>query len=135
MIEPDFVTPPELTDVLEELRAREPIFHREEFGTTRMDFERMTTEDFWEVGASGRRYSRAYVLNELEKRFANSPQDVWEASGFCGRHLGGDVYLVTYTLIQAKTRCTRRATIWLRTKDGWKMTYHQGTVVADASVT
>ena len=28
----------------------------------------MTVEDFWEVEASGRRYSRAYVLDELEKR-------------------------------------------------------------------
>jgi hypothetical protein len=29
-------------------------------------------------------------------------------------------------------RLTRRATIWLRTPDGWKIVYHQGTIVADA---
>src|SRR5579883_2763275 len=44
-----------------ELRNREPIFHRPELGTARVDFERMTVEDFWEVGASGRCYSRNHV--------------------------------------------------------------------------
>ena len=39
-------------DVLEELKRREPIFHRRELGTTRADFENMTMPDFWEVGAS-----------------------------------------------------------------------------------
>jgi hypothetical protein len=29
-------------------------------------------------------------------------------------------------------RVTRRATIWQRDPDGWKIVYHQGTVVADA---
>jgi len=49
-------TDPELLGVLEELIKREPIFHRPEFGTTRADFENMTSPDFWEIGASGRRY-------------------------------------------------------------------------------
>jgi hypothetical protein len=39
-------------DVLNELIQREPIFHRPELGTTRQDFENMTVETFWEVGAS-----------------------------------------------------------------------------------
>ena len=43
----------DLLDVLEELKRREPIFHHPEFGTTRADFERQVTEDFWEIGASG----------------------------------------------------------------------------------
>jgi hypothetical protein len=44
------------------LRSREPIFHRPEHGTTRADFEAMTADDFWEVGASGGVYDRAFVL-------------------------------------------------------------------------
>jgi hypothetical protein len=69
-MEPSFTTAPELQPIIDELSAREPIFHRPEFGTTREDFERMTTEDYWETGASGRQYSRAAVLDELEKRFS-----------------------------------------------------------------
>lgn len=120
-----------LTRVLTELESREPIFHRPEFGTTRADFERMTVEDFWEVGASGRRYSREVVLDELEKRFSAPREDVWEAKGFCCQRLAEDVFLLTYTLIQDRVRVTRRATIWQRTAVGWKIVNHQGTVVED----
>ena len=135
-MEPDLSTAPELQGILEELRAREPIFHRPELGTSRTDFERMTAEDFWEVGASGRRYSRAYVLDlleeryaELERRFAGPHEDVLEASEFQCRRLAEDVYLLTYTLVQDRVRVTRRSTIWRKTLEGWKIVFHQGTVV------
>jgi len=131
-MEPTFATEPELAGILAELIAREPIFHRPEFGTTRADFEHMMAEDFWETGASGRRYSREFVLGVLEKRFASPYQDVWEARGFLCRSLGSDTYLLTYTLLQTKERLTRRATIWQKTPDGWKVVYHQGTVVQEA---
>jgi hypothetical protein len=130
--DPSLTTAPELQDVLAELSRREPIFHRPEFGTTRADFERMTAEGFWETGASGRRYSRQFVLDELEKRFAAPHNDVWQTSEFQCRRLGEDTYLLTYTLLQDHVRLTRRATIWCRTADGWKIIYHQGTVVQDA---
>ncbi|WP_199345088.1 hypothetical protein [Nostoc foliaceum] len=42
-----------------------------------------------------------------------------------------DYYLVTYTLIQG-TRITLRSTIWRQTPQGWKIVYHQGTVVENA---
>lgn len=122
-----------MQEILAELSSREPIFHRPEFGATRTDFERMTVEDFWETGASGRIYSRQFVLDELEKRFATPHEDVWETSDFQCRKLCEDTYLLTYTLLQDRTRLTRRATIWRRTSDGWKIVYHQGTVVEGGS--
>jgi len=131
-VEPSLTTAPELRDVLAELAAREPIFHRPEFGTARTDFERMTTDDFWETGASGRRYSRESVLNELERRKSRPCEDVWEARDFYCRRLEKETYLLTYTLLQDHHRLTRRATIWQRADDGWKIIYHQGTVVQDA---
>jgi hypothetical protein len=129
--EPPLVTDPALLDVLEELKAREPIFHRAEFGRTKSDFEKMMAADFWETGASGRRYSREYALSELEKRYAERYEDVWEASGFHCRRLSEDVYLLTYTLLQNKERLTRRTTIWQNTPTGWKIVFHQGTIVQD----
>jgi predicted RNase H-like HicB family nuclease len=131
-MEPTLTTPPELKDVLAELSRREPIFHRPEFGTSRADFERMTAEDYWETGASGRRYSRQCLLDELEKRFSVPHTDAWETKDFQCRRLDEDTYLLTYTLLQDKARLTRRATIWLKTSDGWKIVYHQGTIVQDA---
>lgn len=131
-MEPDLTTPAELEDVLAELSAREPIFHRAGFGRTRADFERMIAEDFWETGASGRRYSRSFVLDELERRFSAAREGEWEERDFCCRRLSDDTYLLTYTLLENRQRLTRRATIWRRTAEGWKIVYHQGTIVQDA---
>jgi len=121
----------ELSRALEELKAREPIFHRPELGTARADFERMAAADFWEVGASGRRYTRECVLDELERRYATPHEDVWEASEFHCQRLASDLYLLTYTLLQDKARLTRRTTIWQRSAEGWKIVFHQGTMVQD----
>ena len=91
----------------------------------------MTVEEFWEIGASGRRYSRNFILDELEKRYAADHEDVWETSEFHCRRLTEDVFLLTYTLVQDDTRVTRRSTIWQRTAEDWKIVFHQGTVVTD----
>ncbi len=119
----------ELADVLAELIAREPIFHRPEFGTSRADFERMTEAEFWEVGASGRKYSRDLVLDELDRRLAAPQEEVWETSEFRCQTLGANLFLLTYTLLQDRSRLTRRTTIWRRVLDGWKIVFHQGTVI------
>ena len=130
-MEPELVTDPRHQQTLQELMRREPIFHRPEFGTTRGDFEKMTEIDFWEVGASGRRYSRAYVLDNLEKRYAEPHDDPWETREFQCREVAPNNYLLTYTLIQGP-RVTRRSTIWRRHGQDWKIVYHQGTIVDDA---
>ncbi len=85
---------------------------------------------YWEVGASGRRYSRAFLLQHLA---ANPPVDAdaagWLTSDVACRSLGPDTFLLTYTLRQGE-RPTRRATIWLRSPAGWQILFHQGTVLS-----
>ena len=125
---PDLSTEFRLRHVLDELIAREPIFHRLELGTTRRGFENMVEPDFWEVGASGRRYSREYVLDRLEERHRTQREDRWQTRGFQCRELAPDNYLLTYTLDQ-EGRITRRSTIWRRREGEWRIVYHQGTLV------
>lgn len=120
---------PALLPVLEELRKREPIFHTAEFGRTVEDFERTVAPDYWEVGASGRRYSREFILKTFERVPPVAADDEWECRDFGLLQLGADTYLLTYTLDQWN-RLTRRATIWQRTREGWRILYHQGTAVA-----
>src|SRR5262245_3982140 len=131
-MEPDLATDPKLADVLAELIRREPILHRPEFGTTRADFAAMTEPEFWEVGASGRRYSREYVLDTLEARHRAPHDDPWETRGFHCLELAPDNFLLTYTLHQGE-RVTRRATLWRRRGGAWRIVYHQGTIVEDAA--
>ncbi|MGB7622598.1 MAG: DUF4440 domain-containing protein [Terriglobia bacterium] len=127
-MEPILTTDPKIIDILNELKLKESIFHRPEIGTTRADYESMTEATFWEVSASGRRYSREFVLDELEKRCANQAEDTFETRDFHCLEIAADIYLLTYTVIQAD-RVTRRSTIWRRTARGWKVVYHQGTLV------
>ena len=130
-MEPKFITDSKLNDILKELMKLEPIFHHPEIGTTREDFEKMTEESFWETGASGRRYSREFVLDVLEERVKNSVEDKWKTEDFYCMELTHDNYLLTYTLHQGD-RITRRATIWRRHGSDWKIVYHQGTIVEDS---
>jgi hypothetical protein len=122
---------PAMEDVVEELRKREPIFHRRELGTTRADFEATTSPDFWEVGASGRIYTREAVWELLERRYADPEYwttDTWDTDEFNCREIGPDTYLLTYVLREG-VRVTRRLTVWRRTERGWQILYHQGTLV------
>ena len=131
-MEPTLITDPELREILAELSRLEPIFHWPPEQMTRESLEKMTAEDFWETGASGRRFARAFVMDVLEQRRSAPQSDVWEISDLHCRKLAGEVYLLTYTLLQDNVRLTRRATLWERTSEGWKIVYHQGTVVQGA---
>jgi hypothetical protein len=127
-------TEPNLLPILAELTAHEPIFHRPQFASTPEDFARMTAPDYWEIGASGSRYTRTFILDHLE---AHPPVDAaaagWQLFDPQCRRLGSDTYLFTYTLHQGD-RHTRRATIWQLTPDGWQILYHQGTIITDQSL-
>ncbi|GAB3129157.1 hypothetical protein GCM10027289_10620 [Tsukamurella serpentis] len=128
--EPDRTTARELRDVLADLRTREPVFHGPQW-CTREDFLASTAEDFWEIGASGQRYSRDYVWSVIERRLADPPDESdWETSEFHVRSLGSSTYLLTYTLAQGG-RITRRLTVWRRREHRWSVLFHQGTVVPD----
>jgi hypothetical protein len=89
----------------------------------------MTAVDFWEVGASGRRYSREYILTVLEERQRLNVSEELQASDFRCQRLAQDLYLLSYTLLQDKDRWTRRSTIWRSTPEGWKIVFHQGTIM------
>jgi hypothetical protein len=124
-------TDPELLPLLEELRRCEPIFHTREFGLTAAECERRMALGYWEVGASGRRYSREFILRRLEQ---SPPIDAqlagWKTSDHALRSVGPKTYLLTYTLLQGD-RLTHRATVWRSTTQGWVILFHQGTVVTD----
>ncbi len=126
---PFTTTEVELQPILAELQRREPIFHRPEFASTQEDFARLMAPNYWEVGASGSRYSAEFIQQHLAQ---NKPDDAeavgWQTSGFACRALGPDTFLLTYTLAQGDRR-TRRATIWHRSDEGWQIIYHQGTVI------
>ena len=129
-MEPILSTEAKDIEVLKEFMKREQIFHQPEYGMSRQDFENMTDPMFWEVGASGRRYSRDCVLDVLEDRLKNPTEDIFETKDFYCLEISQNNYLLTDTLIQGN-RITRRTSIWRHLKNDWKIVFHQGKIVAD----
>ena len=120
---------PQLSLILEELLPLEPIFHTAAFGLTQADRERRMAPDYWEIGASGRRYTRDFILTVDQAHFIDADTAGWTASDQAVRQLGPATYLFAYTLLQGD-RLSRRATVWKQSAAGWIILYHQGTLVA-----
>lgn len=129
---PDLTVAPALQPVLAQLQQLEPLFHGAGPGSSAEHFESLVAPEFWEVGASGRRYGRAFVLSVVKQR-AHDPQAAhWITSDFQVSTVAPDLYLLTYTL-QQPGRLTRRMTLWRQATAGWQAVYHQGTVVEPAA--
>ncbi|MCF8462828.1 MAG: hypothetical protein K9G11_02850 [Rickettsiaceae bacterium] len=120
--------------ILKELKSREPIFHHpEKFGKAKQDIENQMCDEFWEIGASGNVYTKQDVIETLLDRYQRPyTSDIWEAKDFALTKIAQDNYLLSYILIQDKTRLTRRSTLWRRVNGDWKILYHQGTVIDGA---
>ncbi len=119
----------DLDSILEALSAREPIFHRREFGTSRADLLQMTAGDFWEIGASGETYDRDFVIEHLMQRYKAPEPDDWSCSDFSIRQIALDLYQLNY-ILQQPNRRTRRTTLWRKTNEAWQIVFHQGTVMS-----
>lgn len=112
--------------VCAELAQREPLLHRPELGVGRADLERLLHEDFWEIGASGARYTRERVIDVVLDRAARGAPDVWTTSGFHCTQVAAESFLLAYDVDQSGRR-SRRTTIWRRQAGEWRAVFHQGT--------
>jgi hypothetical protein len=89
--------------------------------------------EFCEFGASGRRWSQADMITALAAGQPGAGQPGGEeplitATEITATRLADDVIHLTY-LSQRGERRARRSSIWLRTQDGWRVYFHQGTLI------
>jgi hypothetical protein len=117
--------------LLEELRTLETDLHRDETRRNRKRMERLLHPDFIEFGRSGRRYTRADVLEEFG---ADSVLPDIHSRDFDLVVLGEGVALLTYLSAHMNNphRHTLRSSIWVRTAAGWQIRFHQGTPTTQA---
>jgi hypothetical protein len=95
------------------------------------EVERLLDPEFTEVGASGRRYTRAEMIAELHDHPGSSADGPrYEPSTMTGVLLAPGLVHLTYET-RFEGRHARRSSLWRR-RDGatdWRMYYHQGTPV------
>lgn len=125
-------------DIAAQLREREPVFHQEAVGSDRAHFESMLVSDFFEIGASGRIYSRERVIETVVDRYDRDEGEIDHTiTEFECRQLAEHVFLTTYLLAQPDgpvVRTTRRATVWTNALGRWQVVYHQGTIAEPTPV-
>ena len=90
--------------------------------------------EFTETGASGRRWTRAEILDELPAGEAGAvppgPDRIADHA-MAGRRLAADVVMLTFET-DNQGRRARRVSLWRRSGGRWRVLYHQGTLIPPA---
>jgi len=119
-----------MDDLTAKLRPLEESHLLNAIRTDRDRLAALLHESFTEIGASGRTYTRADILENLPTEI---PAD-HTLGNFQARQLSADVALTTYTTTRTdpKTKQTRRAhrsSIWKHESNTWQVIFHQGTPI------
>lgn len=125
----DRPTPVPLQPLCATLAALEPLYHAACPQASLADFDRCVAADFWEIGASGLRYDRAWARRALAQRPAVPPEAHWHCEDWRLQALTSDLMLLSYRLIQP-WRSSQRMTLWQRCgppEQPWLAVFHQGT--------
>jgi hypothetical protein len=92
------------------------------------EVEALLHPEFREFGASGRRWSQADMITALAAGQPGGEEPTITATEMAGARLADDVIHLTY-ISQRGGRSARRSSVWLRTRDGWRVYFHQGTLI------
>jgi hypothetical protein len=92
------------------------------------DVEALLHPGFSEFGASGRRWGRPEMIAALAAEQPVGEEPVIITTEMTGTRLADDVIHLTYASQRAGRRALR-SSIWLRTPDGWRVYFHQGTLI------
>ena len=115
------------TEVIEELRELEESLWRSETRFDRKYMDSVLSPDFFEFGRSGRIYRREDTLSA-------PAQDIkvrLPLRDFKVHPITENVLLVTYVTeaFADELEVGNRSSIWVKTSKGWRLRFHQGTVV------
>lgn len=87
---------------------------------------------FSEFGASGRRWGRTEMIAALAAGQPAGDEPVVTTTEMTGTRLADDVVHLTYVSQRAGRRALR-SSVWLRTPAGWRVYFHQGTLISGDS--
>ncbi|MFT0859346.1 DUF4440 domain-containing protein [Ancylobacter sp. G4_0304] len=121
-------------ELASELRRLEEALLSADIRTDGERVAQLLAEDFLEFGSSGRRYDRqAAIAGLLDEPHGLPTTRVIE--DFAARRLADGLALVTYTVIRRTAgvpeRRSLRSSLWRRETGGWRMCFHQGTIIPE----
>jgi hypothetical protein len=122
-----------VTSLLLELQALEVELHHPGVRCSRERLEQLLHPEFHEVGRSGRIYDRETIVGYLAAQ-ASPPAVASDA--FALLVIDARAALLTYRSAHVEqgnrlVNHTLRSSLWLETRVGWQLRYHQGTPAAE----
>ncbi|MDG9717822.1 DUF4440 domain-containing protein [Streptomyces sp. DH24] len=93
--------------------------------SSRQRVDALLHPDFREFGASGRVWDRASIMAMLDETDPGEPPTA--VSGMTGVRLAPDLVHLTFDT-DAGGRRAHRSSLWRRTREGWRLYFHQGTL-------
>ena len=122
-----------LVELLAEIRALEEALHRKEVRRSRAAVEALLAGEFVEFGSSGRIYRRHELIDSLVQEDNSNAADELRSFDYSLQGISADAVLLTYRTSRSvgdgAERQVLRSSIWKRSETGWKMLFHQGTVI------
>ena len=119
------------TDHLETVRRAELRLLEPEVRADAKDLAILLHPEFHEIGASGRRWTRAEVIQEFAQYEPVSDNPNVVVQDMSVQSVSGGVVLVTYRTIEPE-RSVLRSSLWVRDSkpsegESWQIIFHQGT--------
>ena len=119
--------------LLSALRNLEVELHRPECRSNTERLDELLHDSFFEIGRSGRRWSRSDILNELPNE--NMSYNIVSRE-FSIHVVTEKTVLLTYQSANKRepgelSRFCARTSLWQETPGGWKMRFHQGTDISE----
>ena len=93
------------------------------------DIRGLIAEDFLEIGASGRTYTKSEVLAAIE----TAPLRKFQIEDFKIVASGNDWAMVSYRAgekSEQSSTASWRSTLWVQREAKWQIIFHQGTTIA-----
>ncbi len=91
----------------------------------REEIGRLLSDDFVEIGSSGRTYDKTEILDQM---VGQTPAPVIMRD-FVARRIAPGVFVCTYRSVGMGGNEALRSSTWVAIDDEWRMVFHQGTRV------
>lgn len=118
--------------LLSKLQSLEIELHQPGCRTNAERLDALLHDSFFEIGSSGRKWSKKDILEELPKE---NPNHIIISQDYAVEEIAEKTALLTYLSANKHetgelSRYCARTSLWQYTLQGWKMRFHQGTATS-----
>lgn len=89
------------------------------------EMEQLLADDFYEIGTSGKIYTKQHALDALTDEMLTT--ELPEVLNFRIHELSDTLIQAIYDTVEFSGRRSHRSSLWRKSDDTWQLFFHQGT--------